>query len=117
VTLRDAAPLGGASPSNRDEHLSRKAVELVRAAYDVADRMRKVDLDAVNEPRPPTLRYHAQYELVREFIERANAMREFAGRLGLIDSNEEAAIVRDHPDLWQWMETEDQRLSSGSSSE
>jgi hypothetical protein len=106
------------SPSNRDEQLRRKAVELIRAAYDVADRMREgVDLDALNESRPPTLRYHAQYELVREFIDRANAMSDFAGRLGLIDSDEDVAIVRDHPDLWQWMETEDQRLSSDSSPE
>jgi hypothetical protein len=74
--------------------------------------MPKVNLDALNEGRPPTRRYHAQHELVREFIERANTMSGFAARLGIIDSDEDVAIVRDHPDLWQWMENEDDRLSS-----
>jgi hypothetical protein len=104
------------SGKQRDEDLHRKAVELVRAAYDMADRIRNVDLAAVNRPRPPTLRYHAQYELVMEFVNRANAMLEFAGNLGLIDSNESLAIRRDlntdHPDLWQWLADEDKRLSS-----
>ena len=74
--------------------------------------MRKVHLEALNEGRPPTRRYHAQHELVREFIERPGAMSDFAARLGLIDSDEDVAIVRDHPDLWLWMENEDHRLSS-----
>jgi hypothetical protein len=43
--------------THHDEELHRKAVELVREAYDMADKMRKVNLDALNEPRPPTLRY------------------------------------------------------------
>jgi len=51
----------------RDEDLHRKATELVRAAYEMAARMRNVDLAAVNGPRPPTMRYHAQSELVIEF--------------------------------------------------
>ena len=100
----------------RDEGLHRKAVELVRAAYDVADRMRNVDLAALNEPRPPTVRYHAQYELVVEFMNRAGAMLEFAGKLDLIDSDEELAILRDlstdHPELLEWLDNEDKRLSA-----
>lgn len=100
------------SGNTRDEQLHDKAVELIREAYEAADGMRKVRLDALNEGRPPTRRYHAQHELVREFIERAGAMSDFAGRLGLIDSGEDVAIVRDHADLWQWMENEDDRLSS-----
>ena len=99
---------------NRNEQVHQKAVELIRAAFDAADRMRMVDLDALNEPRPPTLRYHAQYELVREFIDRANAMLDLAGRLGLIGSDEDIALVREHPDLRHWMEDEDDRLSSES---
>jgi len=98
----------------RDERLHRKAVELVRAAYDIADRMRDVDLAALNEARRPTLRYHAQYELVMEFINRAGAMLDFAGQLGLIDSDESVAILRHfNPDLYQWLADEDKRLSSG----
>src|SRR5438552_1316168 len=99
----------------RDEPLHLKAVELVRAAYEVAD-MRRVDLAAINEVRPPTLRYHAQYELVREFIARANTMLDFAGQLGLIESEEDAEIRRsagrDHSDLFQWLADEDKRLSA-----
>ena len=76
--------------------------------------MRKVNLDALNEARPPTLRYNAQHELVREFIERASALLNFAGQLGLIDFAEDAALRRDHPDLSQWMEDEDKRLSGKS---
>jgi len=101
----------------RDEPLHLTAVELVRAAYEVAD-MRRVDLAAINEVRPPTLRYHAQYELVREFIARANTMLDFAGQLGLIESEEDAEIRRsagrDHSDLFQWLADEDKRLSAES---
>lgn len=97
----------------RDEQLHKRAVELVRAAYDVADKMRAVDLDALNEVRPPTMRYQAQYEVVREFVASAGAMLDFAGHLGLIDSDESVAILRDVvPELWRWLENEDQRLSS-----
>jgi len=66
--------------TSRDEQLHLKAVELIRAAYDVADGMRNVDLTALNDVRPRMLRYHAQYELVREFVSRANELVEFAGK-------------------------------------
>jgi hypothetical protein len=106
------------SVRHRDEQLHIKAIELIRAAYDVVDGMRRVDLAALNDARPPTLRYHAQYELVREFIARANTMLEFAGQLGLIDSEEDAEIGRsagrDHPELFQWIDDEDKRLSAES---
>lgn len=102
--------------ASRDENLHLRALALVRAAYDVADSMRNVDLAALNEPRPPTLRYHAHYELVMEFINRAGAMLDFAGKLDLIDSDEELAILRDlgtdHAELFYWLESEDKRLSS-----
>lgn len=102
------------SISNRDERLHRKAIDLVRVAYDAADGMRAVDVDVLNGGRPPTRRYRAQYELVREFIERASAMLEFAGQLGLIDSDEDLAMRRNHADLWEWMAKEDERLASQS---
>ena len=96
-----------------DEELHRKAVELVREAYDMADKMRKVNLDALNEPRPPTMRYHAQYEVVVEFLNRAGAMLEFAGQLGLIDAQENGEILRSiSPQLIQWLEDQDKRLES-----
>ena len=104
--------------TSRDEQLHMRAVGLVRAAYDRVDGMRSVDLAALNEARPPRLRYHAQFELVREFNERANAMLELAGQLGLIDPEEDAEIRRsagrDHPELFQWLESEDERLSGES---
>jgi hypothetical protein len=68
--------------SHHDEELHRKAVELVREAYDMADKMRKVNLDALNEPRPPTMRYHAQYEVVMAFLNRAGAMLSSRASLG-----------------------------------
>ena len=99
--------------THHDEELHRKAVELVRAAYAMADNMRKVNLDALNEPRPPTMRYHAQYEVVMEFLNRAGAMLEFAGQLGLIDSDENGEILRSiSPELIRWLEDEDKRLDS-----
>jgi hypothetical protein len=104
--------------TSRDEQLHLKAIELIRAAYDVVDGMRRVDLAVLNEARPPALRYHAQYELVREFLERANAMLAFAGQLGLITSEEDGeirrAVGRNHPELEQWLEDEDKRLSGES---
>jgi hypothetical protein len=104
--------------TSRDEKLHLKAVELIRAAYDLVDGMRRVDLAALNEARPPTLRYHAQYELVREFINRANTMLDFATKLGLIDPEEDGeirrSVGRDHPELGKWLEDEDKRLSGES---
>jgi hypothetical protein len=79
--------------THHDEELHLKAVELVREAYDMADKMRKVNLDALNEPRPATMRYHAQYEVVMELLNRAGAMLEFAGQLGPIDSEENGASL------------------------
>lgn len=99
------------SSIDRYERLRKDAIELVRAAYEAADGMRKVDLDALNGGRPPTRRYHAQYELVREFIERAGAMLDFAGRLGLIEPDQDLEIRRDHADMWGWMAREDARLA------
>jgi uncharacterized protein YlaN (UPF0358 family) len=99
--------------THHDEELHWKAVELVREAYDMADKMRKVNLDALNEPRPPTMRYHVQYEVVMAFLNRAGAMLEFAGQLGLIDSEENGEILRSiSPELTQWLEDEDKRLES-----
>ena len=106
------------STRRRDERLHLKAVELVRAAYDVVDGMRSVNLAALNAARPPTLRYHAQYEVVMEFLERASTMLDFAGRLGLIDPEEDGEIRRsvahEHPELFRWLEDEDKRLSGDS---
>jgi len=99
--------------TSRDEPLHGKAVEEVRAAYEMADRMRTVDLAAVNRVGPPTQRYRAQYELVREFLGRAGAMLDLAGRLGLIDADEDAEIRRSvAPELTQWLEDEDKRLAA-----
>lgn len=95
----------------REEDLHRRAVELVRAAYDMADKMRNVDREAINQSRPPTLRYHAQYEIVRDFVAQANGMLELAGQLGLIGSAEDADIRKELPELWKWLEDEDKRLS------
>jgi hypothetical protein len=79
----------------------------------MADKMRKLNLDALNEPRPRTMRYHAHYEVVMEFLNRAGAMLEFAGQLGLIDSEESGGILRSiSPELTQWLEDEDKRLES-----
>jgi hypothetical protein len=101
--------------TSRDEQLHRTAVELVRAAYEVTDRMRNVDLAAINEPRPPILRYHAPHEVVREFMARANGMLELAGKLGLIDGEEDGEIRRTAaPELAQWLLDEDKRLSAES---
>lgn len=100
------------SAGRSDDALHKKAIELVREAYDMADRMRNVNLDKVNEPRPPTLRYHAQYELVRNSITRANGMLDLAGQLNLIGPDEAAEILRSiSPELTQWLEDEDVRLS------
>lgn len=77
----------------------------------MAGRMRQVNLGAVNAPRPPAERYHAQHEIVREFIARANAMLELAFQLGLVSSDVYADLLREHPELAEWMANEDRRLS------
>jgi hypothetical protein len=48
-----------------------------------------------------------------EFINRAGAMLEVAGQLGLIDSEENGEILRSiSRELTQWLEDEDKRLES-----
>jgi len=94
----------------RDDDLHRRAVELVRAAYHEADLMLGVDLAAVNRPRPRKLRYQSQDDLVREFVARAGAMLDFGVRLGLIEPDEDAEILRtlgtDDPRLDEWLKSE-----------
>ena len=76
---------------------TRKAARrLIEDAYQTAADMQNVDLKAVNAPRPPNLRYQTQAELVREFLERANAIMQFAGELGLITPDEARALLRRH---------------------
>jgi hypothetical protein len=59
------------------------------------------------------MRYHAQYEVVNEFLNRAGPMLEFTGQLGLIDSEENGEILRSiSPQLTQWLKNEDKRLES-----
>ena len=98
--------------TSSDEDLHRKAVQLVRAAYEIADRMRSVDLTAVNRPRPAKLRYQAQHELVREYLGRAGAMLDFAGQLGLIKADEAVEILRavgmDHPEVEDMLMSENE---------
>ena len=54
-----------------EKDMHRKAAELIRAAYGMADSMRSFDLSALNESRPPKLRYQSQADLVRDFIGQA----------------------------------------------
>ena len=59
------------SPGCADEKLDLSVDSLV---YDMANKMRNVNLDALNRPRPPTMRYHGRNEVVMEFLNRAAAM-------------------------------------------
>ena len=87
-----------------DSKLTERASELIREAFDMAAQVQNVDLAALNEGRPAKLRYGSKSDLVREFTSRANAMLEFAVKLGLITVEEDGAMVREaaarHPDLW-----------------
>jgi len=84
-----------------------KAIELIRDAYDTAAKMRNVDVEAVNVTRPPKLRYSSQADLIRDFIDSAGAMLNFARQLGLISEDEAIAILREtgsaHPELDDWL--------------
>ena len=98
----------------RDEQIDLRAAELVRAAYDVVDGIRKSISPNSMRRDLRRFRYRRQYEFVREFLERAGTMLEFAGQLGLIDSDENGEIMRsvalDLPELFEWLEDEDKRL-------
>jgi hypothetical protein len=87
---RDAKPL----ELLPDGHpLRERALREVREQYDVAGIMSEADLERINAPRPPTLRYGAQHEIVREFWYAAGAVATFAVRMGLL-SREDAGQVR-----------------------
>ncbi len=58
-------------------NLKTRALELVREAFDIAVGMQRVNLSAVNRPRPPKLRYKTQADLVRDFSDRASGMLDF----------------------------------------
>src|SRR5690349_2745926 len=95
---------------NRDlfePEIRRKSVELIRDSYEMAGRMVNVDLEAVNRSRPSRLRYGSQSELVREFVERANATMEFATSIGLLTADEAKDLLRgigqEHPALQDWL--------------
>jgi hypothetical protein len=76
---------------------TRKAARrLIEEAYETAADIQNVNLEAVNAPRRPNLRYQTQFELVREFLERANAIMQFAGDLGLITPDEARALLITH---------------------
>lgn len=83
--------------------IRRKAKQLVKRAYQVAARMTTVNLASLNSVRPKKLRYRTQSDLVLEFVQRANAMMDFAGQLGLISPAESTRIVKAfwsaHPEL------------------
>jgi hypothetical protein len=61
-------------------------------------------------------RYQTQHDLVSEFVERANAMVNFGGELGLIESDEAVEILRavssDHPKLENVLMSEDGQVQS-----
>ena len=101
--------MAGVPGTNSDAEMHDKAVELIRDVFDTAARMRSVDRKAVNRPRPAKLRYSSHADLVRDFVDSAGAMPNFAAQLGLITQNEAIAILRRtrsaHPELDKWLMT------------
>jgi hypothetical protein len=85
------ARLNDASGTARD-----RAIKLIRDGFDVATAMRKVDLESINLPRPPQLRYKSHEELFREFWHAAGAVSTFAVVMGLITPSDEEEIIRDY---------------------
>lgn len=85
------------------EELRRRALEYVLERYEIVAAVAKVDLDAVNRPRPESIRYRNRDEVVREFLSMAGAAANFAHHLGLITTEEAGAAQTDffarHPEL------------------
>lgn len=99
----------GVTAQSSDSQMRERAIELIRDAYEIAAKMKNVDLDAINAPRPAKLRYSSQADLVRDFIDSAGAILDFAGKLGLVNQDEAIAILREtgsaHPELDDWLRT------------
>ncbi len=102
-----ALNLRAVAGQSADSLIHDQAVRLIRDAYEIAAKMRNVDLESVNRPRPANLRYRSHAELVRDFTDSAGAMLNFAGELGLITQDEAIAILRDiglaHPEIEEWL--------------
>jgi hypothetical protein len=85
-----------------NQELKTRALRLIREAYEVAEQMQNVNLSRLNAARPQEFRYRNRGDLIREFTERANAMVQFAGDLGLITVEEALLIAKEsssgHPD-------------------
>ena len=104
----EQAPLQQGNPVTGELNVQKsKARELILEAFDIASRMQRANLSAINRQRPPKLRYKAQADLVRDFIAQASAMLDFAGKLGLFTPEEATAILQEfgsrHPELDDWL--------------
>ncbi len=83
--------------------LRRHALDLVRQRCEAAADMRHVRLERINRSRPTELRYRTIDEVVREFMEEANAVSTFAVEVGLITSEEARRVILEifasHPEM------------------
>ena len=95
----------------RLEELRRQARAEIRRHYRTAAAMGGVDIQQLNRARPPSMRYRSTAELVHEFLSRAAAVLDFAGRLELITQEQAAELLREfmatHPELELGAEEDD----------
>jgi len=80
-----------------------RALDLVRNGYDQVASVARVDLKAINRPRPASLQYGSRDEIVREFLAAPGAVATFAVNLGLITADQARQAILDfgaaHPEL------------------
>jgi undecaprenyl pyrophosphate synthase len=80
-----------------------RALDLVRDRYDQVASIARVDLKAVNRPRPVSMQYGSRREIVREFLAVAGEVATFAVTLGLITPDQARQAILDfaaaHPEL------------------
>jgi hypothetical protein len=112
--------------STSGESVRRRAIELIRASYEAAARVRALNLTRLNRARPPSMRYATKNHLIREYLSAAGAVSTFAVNLGLITPEEAAQLIRDfqsaHPELHQgdeeqWWDINRSNVTSDKSSE
>jgi uncharacterized protein YlaN (UPF0358 family) len=93
----------GESMESDKETVHRRALELVRDAYEAIASVSEVDLADLNRPRPVEEQYTSVREVIREWASRADAVSKFAVQLGLISSEEARKTIVDfysrHPNL------------------
>ena len=101
--LRAKSEVRPADLAETSEERHQRALEYVREQYEHAAGMMRLNVERLNEHRPPGQQYSSTSDLVREFLSMAGAVNNFAVHMDLISPDDSLRIILDfhraHPKL------------------